>query len=194
MRGMRLISSTAACAAFASTCHAAAPMDYLHADGRMGKTILPLTQGLLIISAVVVVIIAALVLIPILWRSRGAAVSGSPLVEDEARGWISIGVGLSTVVLVGLVVWTSVTMARIANPPSKPALSIEVRGHQWWWEFAYLNDDPVKDLRDGERDPHSGWKAGSVRPEGRRRYPHVLGAEPRWKDSAHSRANQCHMA
>ncbi len=144
MRGMRLISSTAACAAFASTCHAAAPMDYLHADGRMGKTILPLTQGLLIISAVVVVIIAALVLIPILWRSRGAAVSGSPLVEDEARGWISIGVGLSTVVLVGLVVWTSVTMARIANPPSKPALSIEVRGHQWWWEFAYLNDDPSK--------------------------------------------------
>ena len=35
-------------------------------------------------------------------------------------------------------------MARIANPPSEPALSIEVRGHQWWWEFAYLNDDPSK--------------------------------------------------
>jgi cytochrome c oxidase subunit 2 len=67
-----------------------------------------------------------------------------PLTEGDARGWISIGVGLSTILLVGLVVWTSVTMARIAYPPSEPALSIEVRGHQWWWEFAYLNDDPSK--------------------------------------------------
>ena len=120
-------------------------MDYLHADGLMGARILPLTQGLLIISAVVVVIIA---------RSGpdrhfSARAEAAPLPELRSwkatrAGWISIGVGLSTVVLVGLVVWTSVTMAGIANPPSEPALSIEVRGHQWWWEFAYLNDDPSK--------------------------------------------------
>ena len=146
MRGVRLTNlSIAACAASASACQSAvAPMDYLHADGRMGKTILPLMQGLLIISAVVVVIIAALVLIAILRRGRTGVVAGSPLIEGEARGWIPIGVGVSTIVLVGLVVWTSVTMARMANPPSAPALSIEVRGHQWWWEFAYLNDDPSK--------------------------------------------------
>ena len=48
-------------------------------------------------------------------RRRG----GTPLLEGDAKGWISIGVGLSTIVLVGLVVWTSVTMARIANPPSE---------------------------------------------------------------------------
>ena len=139
------ILSTAACAIAASPCWAAvAPMDYLHADGLMGARILPLTQGLLIISAVVVVIIAALVLIAIFRRARGGIVAETPLLEGEASGWISIGVGLSTVVLVGLVVWTSMTMAGIANPPTEPALSIEVRGHQWWWEFAYLNDDPSK--------------------------------------------------
>ena len=87
MRGVRLtILSIAACAASASACQSAvAPMDYLHADGRMGKTILPLTQGLLIISAVVVVIIAALVLIAILRRGRTGVVAGSPLMEGEAR-------------------------------------------------------------------------------------------------------------
>ena len=139
------ILSAAACAAFSAPCQAAvAPMDYLHADGLMGARILPLTQGLLIVSAAVVVIIAALVLIAILRRARNGAVAATPIVEGEARGWISIGVGLSTVVLVGLVIWTSVTMAGIANPPTEPALSIEVRGHQWWWEFAYLNDDPSK--------------------------------------------------
>ena len=146
MRGVRLtIMSTAACAPFTSLCHAAtSPMDFLHAYGRMGKTILPLTRGLLIVSVVVVVIVAALVLIAVLRGGRTGAVAGTPLTESDAKGSIPIGVGLSTIVLAGLVVWTSVTMAKMANPPSAPALSIEVRGHQWWWEFAYLNDDPSK--------------------------------------------------
>ena len=146
MGGARLpIVSAVVCAAFMRPCQAAvAPMDYLHADGLQSARILPLTQGLLAISVIVVVIIAALVLIAILRRARSGAVAGTPVMESEATGWISIGVGLSTVVLVGLVIWTSVTMAEIANPPSEPALSIEVRGHQWWWEFAYLNDDPSK--------------------------------------------------
>ena len=121
MRGVRLtIVSTAACAGSVSTCQAAVSRwAYLHADGRMGKTILPLTQGLLIVSAVVVVLITALVLIAILRRGRTGVVAGSPLIEGGATGWIPIGVGLSTIVLVGLVVWTSVTMARMANPPTR---------------------------------------------------------------------------
>lgn len=136
-----MILSTALCAAFSRSCHAASPMDCLHADGLMAKRILPLTQALLIVSAVVVVIITGLVLIALLRGGRGGAVADTPLVESPGRGWISIGVGLSTLVLTGLVVWTSMTMARIAHPPMKPALSIDVRGHQWWWEFVYQNDD-----------------------------------------------------
>ena len=146
MRSSRVLTLLAAlCGAFAPCSRAAAsPMDYLHADGLMAKRILPLTQALLIVSAVVVVIITALVLIAVLRRARGGAVPETPLLETPGRGWISIGVGLSTIVLAGLVVWTSMTMARIANPPNKPALSIDVRGHQWWWEFVYQSDDPSK--------------------------------------------------
>ncbi len=137
--------STVAFAVFAPIRQvAAAPMDYLHADGLMAAKILPLTQGLLIVAAVVGVVIAALVLIAIARRARTGAVAGTPLLEGEAGSWISIGVGVSTVVLVGLVVWTSVTMAGIASPPAKPALSVVVRGHQWWWEFVYQSDDPSK--------------------------------------------------
>lgn len=145
MRLARLMLLSATLSAALSPGHAAAsPMDYLHADGLMARRILPLTQALLIVSAVVVVIMAGLVLIAVLRRGRGGSVADTPIEEIGGRGWISIGVGLSTVVLVGLVVWTSVTMARIANPPNKPALSIDVRGHQWWWEFVYQNDDPSK--------------------------------------------------
>ena len=138
-----MIVSSALCVGVAPACRAAAsPMDVLHADGLMARRILPLTQALLIVSAVVVVIITALVVIAVFRRGRGGAVTDTPLLETPARGWISIGVGLSTIVLVGLVVWTSITMAEIANPPGKPALSINVRGHQWWWEFVYQSDDP----------------------------------------------------
>jgi cytochrome c oxidase subunit II len=145
MRAARIIALSATVLAALSPCQAALfPMDYLHADGLMAKRILPLTQALLIVSAIVVVIVAALVLIPILRHGRSAVVAATPIQENGGRGWISIGVGLSTVVLVGLIIWTSITMAQIANPPSQPGLSIEVRGHQWWWEFAYQNDDPSK--------------------------------------------------
>lgn len=145
MRLARLMILSATLPAAFSPGHAAAsPMDYLHADGLMARRILPLTQALLIVSAVVVVIITGLVLIAVLRRGRGGSVADTPIEEIGGRGWISVGVGLSTVVLVGLVVWTSMTMARIANPPNKPALSIDVRGHQWWWEFVYQNDDPSK--------------------------------------------------
>ena len=146
MRVARLtILSAALSAAFSPDRAALSPMDYLHADGLMAKRILPLTQTLLIVSAIVVVIIMGLVLVAILDDADGAgAVADTPIEEIGGRGWISIGVGLSTAVLVGLVVWTSMTMARIANPPNTPALSINVRGHQWWWEFVYQNDDPSK--------------------------------------------------
>ena len=194
-RSKGAITSAFACAAIVLPCRAAAAsMDYLHADGLQSARILPLTWGLLIISAAVVVIIAALVLIAIVRRARGGPVAGTAVVEGDATGWISIGVGLSTVVLVGLVIWTSVTMAGIASPPSKPALSIEVRGHQWWWEFAYLNDNPSKTFVTAKRDSHSSRRAGAICPRGRRRHPHVLGAEPRRKDSAYSGPNKPHLA
>jgi cytochrome c oxidase subunit 2 len=145
MRAARIIILLSMVSAGISPCQASpSPMDYLHADGLMAKRILPLTQALLIVSAIVVVVVAALVLIPILRYGRTVVVAETPIQQSGGRGWISIGVGLSTVVLVGLVIWTSITMAQIANPPSQPALSIEVRGHQWWWEFAYQNDDPSK--------------------------------------------------
>jgi cytochrome c oxidase subunit 2 len=145
MRLASLMIPPAALSATISPSHVAAfPMDYLRADGLMAKRILPLTQALLIVSAVVVVTITGPVLIAILRRSRGGGVADTPIEEIGGRGWISVGVGLSTVVLVGLVVWTSMTMARIPSPPSKPALSIDVRGHQWWWEFVYQNDDSSK--------------------------------------------------
>ena len=35
-----------------------------------------------------------------------------------------------------------VTLADTRTAPGKPAFTIEVTGHQWWWEIRYLSDQP----------------------------------------------------
>ena len=132
-----------------ATAAGSTPASYLRSSGTMGDSILPLTWGLLLVSIAVVVIVSALVLVGVLRRRQpnAAPIDQTPLSETHATQWISIGVGVSTVALVGLVVWTSITMARIANPPDEPALTIEMRGHQWWWEAVYLDNDPSQMFR-----------------------------------------------
>jgi cytochrome c oxidase subunit 2 len=37
-----------------------------------------------------------------------------------------------------------VTLAAVSQPPAKPAFTIEVTGHQWWWQVRYLSDEPAR--------------------------------------------------
>lgn len=129
---------------FAGPAAAQTPMQYLTSNGLTGRTTVPLLWGLLVVAIAVVIIISVLVLIGALRRRDTREIELVPLTETHASSWISIGVGISTVVILGLVVWTSVVMAKIANPPSEPRLTIEVRGHQWWWEVIYHDDQPSR--------------------------------------------------
>jgi cytochrome c oxidase subunit II len=117
------------------------PMAFLSGDGLMAQQIAPLLQALLIVSILVAIVVSAIVL----WGSRTARphleLVATPLREPSARGWIEIGVGLSTIILIGLIVWSTMTMARIAQPPAPPAFTIAVTAHRWWWEASYRVDD-----------------------------------------------------
>jgi cytochrome c oxidase subunit II len=118
---------------------AAGPMGYFHADGPFAGSILPLTWGLLILSLAVIIVIALLVIVGVALRARTGAIRDVSLVDSHATGWIGIGVGVSTLILIGFVAWSSITLARIAYPPSDPALTVRVTAHQWWWEFRYID-------------------------------------------------------
>jgi cytochrome c oxidase subunit 2 len=120
-------------------------MNYLQAFGAKAEKILPLTWGLTVISVLVVVIVTALLL-------RGLIVQ--PKIEPNLAGrmpverpvgslsWLYIGVGLSTLVLFISAAWTMVTLAAVGAPPQEPAFTVEVTGHQWWWQVRYLDGDP----------------------------------------------------
>jgi len=129
----------------ASPVRADAPMTYLRSFGGQADAILPLTWGMMTISIVVILIITVL-LISGLRRARrfsSLAVEREELAgAGDGLAWLYLGVGLSTVVLFGTAVWAMVTLADTGPPAGKPAFTIEVTGHQWWWQIRYLSDQP----------------------------------------------------
>ena len=124
------------------------PMSYLHTYSPGADPVTRLGWGLGIVSIAVVVIISGLLLAAILRRREPATAENSdPLhVGREGRGmrWIYIGVGLSTVVLFGLAVWTLMTIAAVARPPATAAFTVRVTGYQWWWRVRYEDQDPSR--------------------------------------------------
>lgn len=124
------------------------PMSYMQTFGPAGDPVTRLNWGLTAISCAVCVIIGLLVLLAI-FRKRPPA----PL-DDQGRlplgrggnglSWIYIGVGVSTVVLFAVGIWNAVTLAAVAEPGQKPAFTVEITAHQWWWEARYLGGDPTQ--------------------------------------------------
>jgi cytochrome c oxidase subunit 2 len=61
----------------------------------------------------------------------------------ETRFVLASGAVLPLLILIPLMVLASVTMAGSSAGPDPPALTIEVTGHQWWWEIRYPEHDVV---------------------------------------------------
>jgi cytochrome c oxidase subunit 2 len=150
-RGRRTLSRfsgvlAAAVAAVPAVCRADTPMAYTYGFGTKDYPVVNLLWGLIIISLVVVAIIAILVLVGSLLR-RQAPPSGDlhevPLLPaGRGLGFIYIGTALTVLALFGFAAWTFATLAAISGPKGgKPALSIHVIGHQWWWEVQYDSKD-----------------------------------------------------
>ena len=124
------------------------PLEYLTGAGAKADATVPLTWGVLIVSIAVIVVIA-LLLAGAIWRRPGIAVQpvGTKLgvaQEEGGANWLWIGVGISSIVLLATVVWTMAVLAEVSRPATKPAVTIEITGKQWWWQVRYLSDDPAR--------------------------------------------------
>lgn len=146
--GPNVLGAAVSCLFLCSTTYAFAnaPLNYMTGAGAMADSVVPLTWGVTIISIAVVIIISLLVAGAI-WRRPGVAPQpvGSRIAVDEKTNglsWIWIGVSISSLVLLFTVVWTMVVLAKVTSPSAKPSLTVEVTGHQWWWQVRYLSNDP----------------------------------------------------
>ncbi len=123
------------------------PLGFLDAAGTRADTILPLTWFTVIVSVVVCLVIALLLWIGVKRRqTTGVADIRSVPVQRGGDGlrWISAGLLISAVPLLITLVWTMGALAKVAGPPRDPALTLDVTGHQWWWEVRYNSALPAE--------------------------------------------------
>jgi cytochrome c oxidase subunit II len=126
------------------------PMNYLRTYGPRADPATALTWGLIWLSVAVVVIVTVLVAVAIIVRRvRGgaSALAGLPAeTGPSGMAWITIGLALTVIALIGALAWTLQALAAIDSPATKPALTLDVTGHQWWWEVAYHGGDVSQDF------------------------------------------------
>jgi cytochrome c oxidase subunit 2 len=113
----------------------------MDATGIAGRQEATLGWWLTAVSCVVVLFVAAAVLLGIA-RHRNDPQRGEAGVmarRDVKSGlsWIYVGVAVSIVVLAISFGGTLVTLNAASRPRITPSLTIDVTGHQWWWEVTY---------------------------------------------------------
>lgn len=57
---------------------------------------------------------------------------------------VSIGVGVTAVILVGVMIQALLVARETYAAGSDPRVDVEVTGYQWWWEVRYLDPDPSR--------------------------------------------------
>jgi cytochrome c oxidase subunit 2 len=110
---------------------------YLDATGTAGREEAVLGQWLTAVACVVV----AVVCVAILWgiaRGRGKTDDATGRREiTSGLNWIYFGLAITLVVLLATFAGTMVTLNAASHPPRTPAVTLDVTGHQWWWEVTY---------------------------------------------------------
>ncbi|HEU4828195.1 MAG TPA: cytochrome c oxidase subunit II [Gemmatimonadales bacterium] len=77
-------------------------------------------------------------------RRRPAGPRSDESDRRSTRWIVAAGAAIPLLILVPLLFYTFHALS--ANDPARrdPALVVEVRGHQWWWEVRYADADPAK--------------------------------------------------
>lgn len=85
------------------------------------------------VAAVVFVIVIALLLVALLRRN-----SDRSHTLGDGRGLVIWGGAVIPAIILSAVMGLAIfSMRTLAAPPSQPRVTVEVIGHQWWWEVRY---------------------------------------------------------
>ncbi|HEX2139442.1 MAG TPA: cytochrome c oxidase subunit II [Woeseiaceae bacterium] len=70
-----------------------------------------------------------------------------PVADGTLARWVGGALAVTVVILLVNLVVDLRTQRALAGIGSDEALSIEVTGHQWWWEVEYVHEQPSRRLR-----------------------------------------------
>jgi cytochrome c oxidase subunit 2 len=132
---MRKLAPVLACLALAG-CHGRQVM--LGANGRDGA----MFANLFLVFLIVTLVFYALVLIGLAWAVLRRREGGEPAVRTAFIVWV----GVISVTLAGLSIG-SWLVDRNMNRAASTGLTVEITGHQWWWDVRYSSPQASQTLR-----------------------------------------------
>jgi len=91
------------------------------------------------VAAFVCVVVIALTVLAGMVRRRSTRIRTG----DGRRFVLVLGVIIPAFVFAGCFALGVFGLASGANPPGKPAMTVDVAGHQWWWQVHYLGTDAI---------------------------------------------------
>ena len=94
--------------------------------------------------AVFVVVLAAVAVAVFRGVRDRSRESGSATSEITLSRSVAASVGLTVVILIGLLVASISTGRAVASIPASNAVTIAIVGHQWWWEIQYEDRVPSR--------------------------------------------------
>ncbi|MFN7984568.1 MAG: cytochrome c oxidase subunit II [Vicinamibacterales bacterium] len=110
--------------------------------GVQAAHIASLWWALLIVSTVVFVLVMCGLITAVVRSRRTAGADGAPPSDSVLSRIVATAVGLTVVTLFGWLIASLVTGRAVGALHAEHALTVEVVGHQWWWEVHYDADEP----------------------------------------------------
>jgi cytochrome c oxidase subunit II len=117
------------------------PQSALDPAGPQAGRISSLWWLMLIVCSVVFILVIASLTYSVVRAHRRNGFADEPGAERRMTRAVSGATIASLVILFGLLVASVLTGRALSSQPDKDVLTIEVVGHQWWWDVKY--DDPV---------------------------------------------------
>lgn len=116
-----------------------------HPVGPQAERITDITWFLTGMSVIVSVIVIG-ALFYAMWRGSHRTMNASgPAIERKMAMWVGGSVGATVVILLGILTYNLITGRALAAFADPSAMTIRVKGHQWWWEIEYR--DPLPNRR-----------------------------------------------
>src|SRR2546423_8543387 len=128
--------------AFATTscANAGGIQSALNPQGPAARSIFTLMTWLFGVCALVYVVVIFVTAWAV-WRRRQQQ-DVAPAFERRTTRVITVATIATTVILVGFVTATALTEHGLMTRNGPGAITVDVSGHQWWWDFQYRNVSP----------------------------------------------------
>jgi cytochrome c oxidase subunit 2 len=94
--------------------------------------------------AVFLVVLAAVAVAVVRGMRRPSRANASAPSETTLSRSVAASVGLTVVILIGLLVASISTGRAVGSLPNSNAVSVSIIGHQWWWEIQYEDVVPSR--------------------------------------------------